>query len=480
MPRIESFLDLEGLTVSDVETGADEYGEPAKFLSCISSNPRPKCPYCSSLNVYGNTNRIKKIRDLDSGGYRIFLNIKARNYKCNDCNRYFTEELPIVKPSGRYTKRFIELIGTKSLDFAYETVGGQYGISPSTASNIFREWVNDQDNKHAQHLYSPEVLGIDEAHLCPKGHRGPNDGMRGVFVDVKERKILDITKDRYKNTVVEWLGHMRESENLKIVTMDMWDGYRQAVYEVFGDRVKVVVDRFHVIQELIVQMQKVRNNIYEELPDGALRNHRNNLSLLKSNIEDLDDERKRQLNRLFEAVPDIKTCYALKESFRSIYRCKTRVQAEKAFTNWEAAIPSGPKFKPYKQVAKTVRKWHKEIFNYFDCGRVTNAVTESMNGIIKKINRMGNGYSFDVLRAKVLYGAGRSAYTPANPRTPVPNIPIPTHDSATSMRSVLITKTPDYNPLEEFNNEHFGVDMVWLEKEIDSGRFFRNGDENDD
>ena len=388
--------------------------------------------------------------------------------------------MSIVKPSGRFTRRFVEKIGHKALDFTYETLGGQYGMSPSTVSKIFREWVNDQDNEHAQHLYCPEVLGIDEAHLCPEGHRSPNDGMRGVFVDVKERKILDITRDRYKETVVEWLSHIRESDNLKIVTMDMWDGYRQAVYEVFGGRVQVVVDRFHVIQELLVQMQKVKNNIYEELPEGALRNHRHNLSLLKSNIEDLDDERKRQLNRLFEAVPDIKMCYALKESFRSIYRCETRAQAEEAFKNWEAAIPSGPKFRPYKQVAKTVKKWHKEIFNYFDCGRVTNAVTESMNSIIKKINRMGNGYSFDVLRAKVLYGAGRSAYTPANPRTPVPNIPIPAQDSTTSMRSVLITKTPDYNPLEEFDNEHFGVDMVWLEKEIDSGRFFRNGDENDD
>ena len=285
-------------------------------------------------------------------------------------------------------------------------------------------------------MYSPEVLGIDEAHLCPEVRRSPNDGMRGVFVDVKERKILNITKDRYKNTVVEWLRHMRESDNLKIVTMNMWDGYRQAVYEVFVNSVKVVVDRFHVIQELLVQMQKVRNNIYKELPDGALRNHRNNISLLKSNIKDLDDERKRQLNRLFEAVPDIKTCYALKESFRSIYHYDTRTQAEEAFSNWEVAIPPGPKFKPYKQVAKSFRKWHKEIFNYFDCGRVTNAVTEAMNGIIKKINRMGNGYSFDVLRAKVLYVAGRSTYTTAIPKTPVPNVPIPAHDSITSMQNI--------------------------------------------
>jgi len=34
----------------------------------------------------------------------------------------------------------------------------------------------------------------------------------------------------------------------------------------------------------------------------------------------------------------------------------------------------------------------------------TNAYTESINNIIKHIERIGRGYSFDFLRAKVLFG----------------------------------------------------------------------------
>jgi hypothetical protein len=44
----------------------------------------------------------------------------------------------------------------------------------------------------------------------------------------------------------------------------------------------------------------------------------------------------------------------------------------------------------------------KEIFNYFD-HRATNACTEALNGIAKNINRNGRGYSFDAIRAKMLY-----------------------------------------------------------------------------
>jgi hypothetical protein len=39
--------------------------------------------------------------------------------------------------------------------------------------------------------------------------------------------------------------------------------------------------------------------------------------------------------------------------------------------------------------------------------RVTNAYTESANGLAKIMNRAGRGYGFGVIRARVLYGPDR-------------------------------------------------------------------------
>jgi len=41
------------------------------------------------------------------------------------------------------------------------------------------------------------------------------------------------------------------------------------------------------------------------------------------------------------------------------------------------------------------------VFAYFDTG-LTNAFTEAANGILKIANRLGRGYSIDVLRARVI------------------------------------------------------------------------------
>src|SRR5215468_7986729 len=57
--------------------------------------------------------------------------------------------------------------------------------------------------------------------------------------------------------------------------------------------------------------------------------------------------------------------------------------------------------------------WHQEIFAYFAIpgASVTNAVTEAFNGVTKMANRMGSGYAFAAIRAKILFGRQEPAYT---------------------------------------------------------------------
>lgn len=43
--------------------------------------------------------------------------------------------------------------------------------------------------------------------------------------------------------------------------------------------------------------------------------------------------------------------------------------------------------------------------NYFT-HRITNAYTESLNSLIRVMDRLGRGYSFEALRAKILFSEG--------------------------------------------------------------------------
>ncbi len=59
----------------------------------------------------------------------------------------------------------------------------------------------------------------------------------------------------------------------------------------------------------------------------------------------------------------------------------------------------------FYSLTRAVNNWMPEILNYFS-HRVTNAYTESLNNLIRVMNRLGRGYSFEALRAKVLFTEG--------------------------------------------------------------------------
>ncbi len=59
----------------------------------------------------------------------------------------------------------------------------------------------------------------------------------------------------------------------------------------------------------------------------------------------------------------------------------------------------------FEPLTKAMTNWEEEIFAYFD-HRITNAYTESINNLIRVINRVGRGYSFEALRAKILFTEG--------------------------------------------------------------------------
>jgi len=71
------------------------------------------------------------------------------------------------------------------------------------------------------------------------------------------------------------------------------------------------------------------------------------------------------------------------------------------FLRWQESIPDDLA-KPFRAITTAWRTWRKQILAYFECP-ITNAFTASFNSKIRKAYQEGNGYSFEVLRAKVLF-----------------------------------------------------------------------------
>jgi transposase len=79
----------------------------------------------------------------------------------------------------------------------------------------------------------------------------------------------------------------------------------------------------------------------------------------------------------------------------------SRISGKRRFKKWRDEIPKevAPAFQKF---LKTVERWRKYIFNFFDY-KVSNAYTESKNRDIKSLQRHGRRTSFIVLRARLLF-----------------------------------------------------------------------------
>lgn len=65
---------------------------------------------------------------------------------------------------------------------------------------------------------------------------------------------------------------------------------------------------------------------------------------------------------------------------------------------------------------KAFQNWMPEILAYLK-HPVTNADTESLNNPIRVMNRLGRGYSFEALRAKILFAEGAFKRTNSRPKS---------------------------------------------------------------
>jgi len=100
-----------------------------------------------------------------------------------------------------------------------------------------------------------------------------------------------------------------------------------------------------------------------------------------------------------ETIPGLAEAYDVKESFFRIYDEPDKSSAMRVFATWENSLRNKG-LQKFRDLAKTVHNHYEDIFAYWDApSPITNAYTECLNGLIKLSNRMGRGYSYEIIRA---------------------------------------------------------------------------------
>ena len=207
---------------------------------------------------------------------------------------------------------------------------------------------------------------------------------------------------RRQDVVTNYLMKLKDRQKVEIVSMDMWNPYRAAVKAVLP-QARIVVDKFHVVRMANDALERVRKGLRKELKPSQSRTLKGDRKILLKRAHEVSDRERLIMETWTGAFPQLLAAYEHKERFYGIWDATTRLQAEAALDEWIATIPKGQK-EVWSDLVRAVGNWREETMTYFETDMpVTNAYTESINRLAKDKNREGRGYSFEVMRARMLY-----------------------------------------------------------------------------
>ena len=299
------------------------YAVPAKEVTC--------CPECSYPSLYRHSKKTQLYMDTPMHGKRVGIMLDRTRYRCRECNKTFFPLCTDLSDKHRATNRLVKYIQDRAMERTCTSVAYDVGVSEGNIRKILRDYIAELDAKYT--FETPEVLGIDEAHL--------NKKMRLVLTNIKERTIIDLVDNRKKTEVIMALSKFKQPERIKVVTIDMWPSYRDAVKIVLPKAI-VVIDKFHVIKMANEAVDKGRKSIKDDMEPALYKRLKKDKWLMLKRHRDLTATDEAMLSGWTLNYPDLHGLYEAKESFFDIFDSKmTRAEAEAAYADWKDSVPSG-------------------------------------------------------------------------------------------------------------------------------------------
>lgn len=381
----DDILHLRYVRVRQVIPDGDHYHVEAESLTEPNG-----CSECGGDRLHRHSVHQKWFRDLPIHAKQVGIHLHRQRWRCLSCGNTFFADNPDIDPDRFMTARLLTWMKEQSIRRPFKHIAEEVGVVEGAVRAVFRQYCNELEAK--VRIEAPEYLGIDEIHLI----RRP----RCVIGNIRERTIVDLLPTRNKDAVVNYLSHLEGRERIRYAAIDMWRPYRDALQAVTPKAV-IVVDKFHVVRMANSAMDQVRKNQRAALTDKRRRALKGDRFTLLKRPKDLSDREQLILSGWCRNFPMLGDAYTAKEAFFDIYEAQTRAEAERRYEAWRNSLPESIAAE-FSDLVRAVDNWGPWIFTYFD-HRITNAFSESINNLIRLLSRLGRGYSFEALRAKVLY-----------------------------------------------------------------------------
>jgi transposase len=382
----EISLDIPDVTIEKVET--TQKGD--MVITVRSTVIGTHCHQCGQeiIKFYGHDRAIM-LRHLPILGRKTYIRLRPVRYQCLSCRNKptTTQKCSWYSPRASTTHLYEEHVLLQAINSTVYDVSMKEDVGYEAIMGIIDRHIDCEIDWHQYtHL---DIIGLDEISL-KKGHKN--------YVTIvtaridKETIVLGVLKDRKKDTVKAFLSgipqHLRKT--VHSICSEMYDGVIYADKEVFGKRIKIVIDRFHVAKLYRSGLDTLRKQelrrLKQALSEEDYKQLKGVMWALRKAESDLDDKEDDLLARLFEHSPDLELAYDFCQELTHIFNQHvTKRKAKHNLKDWMKRVRAS-ELNCFKSFLTTLETWLDEITNYF-ISRLTSGFVEGLNNKIKVLKR---------------------------------------------------------------------------------------------
>jgi transposase len=382
---MEILLELPNIQVQD----AFEDREGSYIVTLISTQQRTKCRKCGKWieKTNGNGEWIT-VRHLDILGKPVHLRLRFPRYRC-DCDGSVTttQQVDWLARRSRFTKAYEQHLLLSCVNATVADVARKDGLGDDAVLGVIeRNLRSDIDWSTVAYLHA---IGTDEVSLR-KGHRDFVVIITGRSAD--QTHMLGVLKDRSKATVKAFFSSIpkRLRKTVRFLCTDLYDGFINATKEVFGRRIRIVADRFHVAKLYREGVEDLRKKelrrLKRTLPAATYKRFKGAMWALRKREGDLTAEERDVIDLLFQHSPRLQQVVLFRDELTAIFdQTLTPKQAKLMLNGWAARVKRSP-VRCFDRFINTLMLRKEEISNYF-VERLNSGFVEGLNNKIKVIKR---------------------------------------------------------------------------------------------
>lgn len=344
---------------------------------------RHECEFCGkvmSVNKWVDTS----YHSSPMGGMRTVVRISVPQMICRGCRTYRKVRCPLVVENHTYTKLLKLDVLAMLADNTVKDTAEACRIGNWIVYDILEETV--LEGIASQDLSGITTLFIDEI----QSRRGHN--YVTMVADQDHRMVCGVKGHEIRSVhdVKDWLVSKGCDVNkIEYVSADMSPAYKTGVAECFP-KAKLIIDVFHLVKMVNEAADKTRKRTNRELKAAGIdypKGVKYTILYRRKNHDEKNQERMEQV-KLFNK--ELAVAFDLKEEFCEFFSSPDMKKARSIFFGWYNRC-RGSHIPEMVDVSRRLLRRLNDILRYFD-HRITNAVSEGMNSVYKRVKAAAYGY----------------------------------------------------------------------------------------